>query len=464
MRLWAKYRHRVEVNTLVDSPPIVKGLAYWRNMLFSRILIYVLPISLIALVPGVVMSFRGGIPGLAVYDILTVISFGVVALIPALSLLLRKILFIFFSYGLSIVLFIYLGSFGPGLIYLLAVTVFITLIFEKPAGYWSIAINALICLFFAVAINFQLIDSPMASIYSLGSWIAVSSNVIFLSAVIVGSLQLLFNGLEATIVNENHLKTQLNKEKNAQEKMLDTLQTKNQELEQFAYISSHDLQEPLQAISSFTDLLKSQYQAKLDKRAGTYLEYLAQSTARMRALISGLLDYARIGREQQLEEVNCQGVVNEVLMTLDASIEQSGARVTVHPLPQVPGYPPELKQLFQNLLSNALKFRQEDVPLEIVIKAEDAGEEWVFSVQDNGIGIEERFQQKIFVIFQQLHPRSKYEGTGLGLAHSKKMVELHGGRIWVKSAPLTGSIFYFTIPKIPANDESQARLYSSGRR
>ncbi len=447
MKLWTQYKQRVEANILIEAETDIKELSYWRDKLFSRILLYLFPVSFIALVPGVIMSIRGGIPLLALYDILTVVSFALIAFNARLSLPMRKMLFVVCLYLLSVILLIYLGSFGPGLLYLLAITVFITLIFHSTFAYWSIAVNAAICLLFAFIINFKLFESPLTTIYTVGSWIAVSSNLILLSTVVVASLHLLFSGLQATVVKENQLKKQLKEESKVQEKMLEVLQTKNQELEQFAYIASHDLQEPLQTISSFVVLLDKQYKDKLDDKATTYLNYLSQSTLRMRLLITGLLEYARIGREKHWEVVHCQEIVKEVLLNLDQAIQESKAHIVVDPLPILEGYALELKQLFQNLISNAIKFRKEGEVPQIRVSVKEEAHDWVFSVKDNGIGIEEKFWEKIFIIFQRLHPKSKYGGTGIGLAHCRKIVELHGGKIWVESKPTMGSIFYFRIPK-----------------
>jgi signal transduction histidine kinase len=449
------------MNTLAHSDADIRGLSYWRNKLFSRILLYSLPVSFIALVPGVIMSIKGGIPLLAVYDILAIVSLAIIALYPRLSLSMRKTLFVIILYLMAIILLIYLGSFGPGLLYLLAITIFITLIFRRSIAYGSIAVNAGICLLFAIVIYFKLLDSPLANIYTLGSWIAVSSNLIFLNTVIVASLHLLFSGLQATIVKENELTKQLNAESKALERMLNVLQTKNQELEQFAYIASHDLQEPLQTISSFADLLEKLYKEKLDERAVIYLGYLSQSTARMRSLITGLLEYARIGREKQLEQVDCNKIVQDVIHDLDATITESKVTISIHSLPSLEAYPVELKQLFQNLISNAIKFRKKEVPLKIIIEAKEEDNYWTFSVTDNGIGIDEKFHEKIFIIFQRLHTRSKYEGTGIGLAYCKKIVELHGGKIWVESNPTVGSIFYFSIPKTDNDHGSKIKVHSA---
>lgn len=447
MKWWTKFNQLVESNTLANTAHEIRGLSYWRDKLFTNIIVYLLPVSLIALVPGVIMSIKDGIPLLAVYDTLVVVFLGIIAFNRRLSLPLRKALLVICLYLLAIILLVYLGSFGPGLLYLLALTIFVTLIFPISIALWSIAMNVAICVVFAFVIHFELLDTPLTRIYTLGSWIAVSSNLVFLSAVIVASLNLLFNGLQATIEKESQLQKQLKKEGQTLEKMLEMMETKNQELEQFAYIASHDLQEPLRTISSIVDLLEKQQRDKLDATAISYLNFLSQASSRMRALITGLLEYSRIGKERQLELVDFQAILQELLTDLDATIRESKADIFIDNLPSLPAYPIELRQLFQNLVSNAVKFRRAGIAPKIKITAKEENGHWVFSVMDNGIGIEEQFRQKIFVIFQRLHPKSKYEGTGIGLAQCKKIAELHGGKIWVESKPNQGSIFNFTIPK-----------------
>jgi light-regulated signal transduction histidine kinase (bacteriophytochrome) len=263
----------------------------------------------------------------------------------------------------------------------------------------------------------------------------------------VAALHLLFNGLEQTIIQEGQLQKQLHQKHQHLEKTLQAMEEKNQELEQFAYIASHDLQEPLQTISSLADRLEKQHKEELSTQVQLYLRFLSESANRMRALLTGLLDYSRIGKEGQRGPVNCQLLLEEVLLELNSVIEESKARIVAQPLPALKAYPAELRQLLKNLLSNAIKFHKQGVPPLVTIQAKEQDHEWIFAVIDNGIGIAEPFQQKIFVIFQRLHVRSRYVGTGVGLAHAKKIVELHGGRLWVESRPDQGSTFYFTIPK-----------------
>lgn len=223
------------------------------------------------------------------------------------------------------------------------------------------------------------------------------------------------------------------------------LQLKNKELEQFAYVTSHDLQEPLRTISSFVDQFQKTYKQGLDERGQKFLHYITQATDRMRTLIKDLLDYSRIGRKQEVASVDCNEIVSTVLDDLDSAIKEAGAEIKTGELPMVSGYKTELKQLFQNLIINAIKFRKKEVHPEIEIVSHRVNGGYEFMVKDNGIGIPEEHSERIFVIFQRLHTRTEYEGSGIGLSHCKKIVELHGGNIWVNSKPGEGSAFHFTI-------------------
>jgi hypothetical protein len=240
------------------------------------------------------------------------------------------------------------------------------------------------------------------------------------------------------------------------ERYAQELERSNRELQQFAYVASHDLQEPLRMVTSYLQLLEKRYQGQLDADADEFIHFAVDGAAHMRELIRGLLAYSRVGtRGAPLERTACQGVLARVLDNLKLAIEESGATVTHDPLPAVMADPTQLARLFQNLIDNALKFRSDRSP-QIHVGAEylppRQGEEgrgeghWRFSVRDNGIGMEPQYAERIFVIFQRLHTREEYPGTGIGLALCKRIVERHGGRIWVESQPGEGSTFYFTIP------------------
>jgi signal transduction histidine kinase len=221
----------------------------------------------------------------------------------------------------------------------------------------------------------------------------------------------------------------------------------NSELEQFAYVASHDLQEPLRMVASFTQLLARKYQGRLDTDADEYIRYAVDGAQRMQKLILDLLSYAKLSTKgQSPQAIDAASLCETAIDQLRQSIQEKNAVVTVDPLPTVLGYGTQLTQLFQNLIGNALKYCQRDRP-EVHVSATPAGDHWVFSVRDNGIGIEPQYFERIFQMFKRLHPREQYAGTGLGLALCQKIVARHRGRIWVESQPGLGSNFQFTLPR-----------------
>ena len=230
---------------------------------------------------------------------------------------------------------------------------------------------------------------------------------------------------------------------------------RNKELEQFAYITSHDLQEPLRSITSFVDKIKADYTDKIDEKFNVYFNFITQSTNRMSKLIQSVLEYSRLGKNRQLNKVNCNELLCDIMSDISAIINDNKATIEFKDLPVIYALPIEMKQLIQNLIVNALKFKKKNIAPIIKISAEKKEKYWLFAVQDNGIGIDEKHQEKIFKIFQRLHDRSEYEGLGIGLAFCKKIVEFHNGKIWVESEIDKGSTFYFTI------DTAEIKLVSS---
>ena len=231
----------------------------------------------------------------------------------------------------------------------------------------------------------------------------------------------------------------------------DELERSNTELQQFAYIASHDLQEPLRAVSGYLQLIRKRYEGKLDKDADEFIAFAVDGASRMQALIEGLLDYSRVGTHgKEFAPTDSEAALKQAEQNLKAAIEESGAEITHDPLPTVTGDDVQLTELLQNLVANAIKFHRPDEPPRIHVSAEQKDGEWVFSVKDNGIGIAREDTERLFRIFTRLHARDEYEGTGIGLAVCKRIVERHGGRIWVESEPGKGSTFYFTIPATAA--------------
>jgi PAS domain S-box-containing protein len=230
---------------------------------------------------------------------------------------------------------------------------------------------------------------------------------------------------------------------------LEELEYSNLELERFAYVSSHDLQEPLRMISSYLQLLQRRYQGKLDEKADKYIYFAVDGASRMQVLIDDLLEFSRVTtRAKEPKPIDCEFLLNQALSDLELNIKENKATISHDPLPEVMADKIQLAQVFQNLVANAIKFHGEKAP-KIHISAEKKASEWVFSVQDDGIGIDPQYSEKIFEVFKRLHKREEYPGTGIGLAVCKKIVDRHGGHIWVESEPGKGSTFYFTLPINP---------------
>jgi signal transduction histidine kinase len=236
-------------------------------------------------------------------------------------------------------------------------------------------------------------------------------------------------------------------------KTVEALQRSNDELEQFAYIASHDLKAPLRTVRSFLTLLASRNESVLDEKSKEYIKLAVGGAQRMRDLIESLLLYSRAGtRAQPLAPIPLKAVVDDALEGIGPAIFETDARIHVGSMPQVQADPIQISQVFQNLFLNAITFQQEGVRPEIAVTAERRGEWWEVVVADNGIGIEPKFYERVFTIFKRLHNASTYPGTGIGLAIVKKIVERHGGRIWIEANEGGGSRFHLTLPAVPSDD------------
>ena len=251
------------------------------------------------------------------------------------------------------------------------------------------------------------------------------------------------------LTTNEQLKWEIEERKRAEEALkekTEELARSNQDLEQFASVASHDLQEPLRMVTSYVQLLARRYQSRLDSDAEEFINFAVDGATRMHTLINDLLAYSRVGTGgKPFEPTNCETILQQSLDNLQVTMEESGAVVTYDSLPTVMADDLQLGQLFQNLIGNAIKFHGEEPP-RVHVSARPEGDRWIFSVRDNGIGIAPEFTERIFIIFQRFHSREEYPGTGIGLAVCKKIVECHGGRIWVESELGKGATFYFTLP------------------
>jgi light-regulated signal transduction histidine kinase (bacteriophytochrome) len=240
--------------------------------------------------------------------------------------------------------------------------------------------------------------------------------------------------------------------KKAEEALLKTsedLARSNAELTQFAYTASHDLQEPLRTITCFVQLLEKRYQGKLDQDADEFIGFIVSGTKRMEQLINDLLAYSRVNtRREPLSLMKIEDALQSAMLNLNYVLEDSKGSVVYDEMPSVVADEAQMTQLFQNLIGNALKFHGEEAP-RVEISAALKGNDWIFSVRDNGIGIDPQFKDRIFELFQRLHTHEEYSGTGIGLTIAKKIVQQHGGQIWMESEPGKGTTFRFTIPAMP---------------
>jgi len=255
--------------------------------------------------------------------------------------------------------------------------------------------------------------------------------------------------IELKTVNEQ-LQQELTERKKVEEKMrilMEDLIRSNTELEEFAYVASHDLQEPLRMVASFTQLLQNRYQDKLDDEANEFINFAINGATRMQGLINDLLAFSRIGTKGiSFSPTDMNIILENVLENIRQSIIITDAEITYDPLPVIIADGSQMTQILQNLVTNAIKFRREEPPA-IHVSGEAKADKWIFSVRDNGIGIDSQYFDRIFIIFQRLHKKDEYGGTGIGLAICKKIIEHHRGKIWLESELGKGSTFFFTIPK-----------------
>ena len=446
MIIWNKYKAAIHRNctNLIETDQVVM---FWRNNLFANTIIYLLPLCLIALVPSVILILSTKYYIIAVVDFLAIAAICFVAFMPRLRLNVRKIIFIATVYIFSFMLLFYLGIVGSGMVYLLTACIFTILIFPL-SGYWPAWINFSFCFIYGCLIYFNLLSSTNGITFSLAEWVAISTNLIFVSFLFTILIPGLFKSLQTTITKELNLQNELMFEKSALTSALKQLSQKNDELEQFSYIASHDLQEPLRMISGFLKQIENKYNDKLDEKGKQYIHFAVDGAQRMHRIILDLLEYSRAGKiEAAKEKVDVNNFFVEINTLFQRQIKETGATISCTNLPVLFTHRTLLEQVFQNLISNSLKYSGTVNKLKISISSKDIGSHWLFAVEDNGIGIDPEYFKKIFVIFQRLHNKNEYTGTGLGLAICQKVIEYLGGEIWVESNLGKGSIFYFTVLK-----------------
>jgi signal transduction histidine kinase len=447
MYIWDKYKRTLNRNFQIKGKNI-NSLGYWKNKLFCQMVIYILPFSLIALIPGIYFNWINGLEYLMAVDIISVSIIISIGFVPKLNIKIRQGLFIFCIYFIATAFLYLIGVTGPGLVYLLGASFFFIIIFPNKYAYFPSIINLLICGLIAVLIPFDILPWNESEYHNQVHWIASCSNLIFLSFLSSALIPLVFKGLEKTLKQEQALRIELNYQNQILETTLDELKNKNSDLEVFAFSASHDLQEPLRMITGFLNQLQKKYSDQLDSKAHQYIFFAVDGAKRMRQIIMDLLEYSRVGRfNGEMEWIDCAELINEMESLNKELISEKSVTISTNNLPKIYGHRTPLHQVFQNLINNAIKYGKNSIPPKIHIEGVDSEHEWSFSIKDNGIGINTEYFEKIFVIFQRLHGKNEYEGSGMGLSIVKKIIENLGGRIWVESEPEKGSTFIFTIPK-----------------
>ncbi len=435
MNLVSAYRKRIQRHCIETRAGRTDHVEYWQDRLFASAVEYTIPLSAIAVVPGVIYSFYVGQTVLALLDIFVLLWLFMIGIAPVLSVKTRKLGFVFCLYFVSAYLLLYIGITGPGILFVFAAAVFALLILPvKYAWWWSIT-NLGMCVLFAGVIHFDISPIPEVNSIPVAQWLAISANLIFLSFTFSLLLPRLINGLSGSIEKQREMQMEL--------------YVKNNDLEQYASVIAHDLQTPLRTISGFLNLLEKKYGSSLDDKAKEYIHYAVDGSGHLQHIINGLLDFSRAGKYEpgKFEKFSMTEVADEVSLLLRAAIEEKKASISCQPGISLFSNRAGITQIMYNLVSNALKYCRTDVPPHIGITGKEETGQWSICVEDNGIGISEEYFEKIFIIFQRLHTRTEYEGTGIGLAIVKRIVEKLNGRVWVESTPGKGSHFYFTIPK-----------------
>ena len=458
--IWQTYKDTIRSNCSLDYEISAGSVKYWRNTLFSTTMIFVLPLCFIALIPSLfLITFEHK-------EFITILHFSTIGLMlfiafaPRLKINARKLIFSLTVYAFAITLNIFTSpSSGSVLVYFLAACIYSIIIFDNSYAYWWSHLVLLISGMFSVAIYFEFMDfEHNVDMSSVNEWVAVSSNLIFLCYLSSALIPKIFMGLENHINEQNRLKNELERSKAA-------LQVKIEELEEYAFVASHDLQEPLRMVSSFMNKLRTVYGGQMDEKALQYMFYAEDSANRMKQILLDLLEYSKAGRTiESLEKVDMNQILTNFTELRRKNISEKSVTISAPELPTIYSYKMAITQILHSLLDNAIKYSREGVHPEIEISAVEQKNEWTFSVKDNGIGIEKEFHDKIFIIFQRLHNRTEYNGTGIGLSIAKKHVEFLGGKIWLDSKLGEGSTFYFTIPKQYKNlyNEIKAGSHPSG--
>ncbi len=435
MKLINAYKQKIRQNCIDSGAGKTDRVEYWQDTLFSGTMEIMIPLSLIAVIPGVIFSFTSKVPLLAILDLVAFLWLWLVGFARLPSVNTRKFLFVFCLYYVASYMLLYLGINGPGLLFLFAAAIFALLILPVSYAWWWSCINLSACLIFALVLHWDLAPFPVVNEIPVSEWMVVSSNLVFLSFTFSFLLPKLMNGLSGSMEKQRLMQMDL--------------YDKNSNLEQYASIISHDLQTPLRTISGFLSLLEKKYVSALDDKGKEYIHFAVDGATHLQHIINGLLDFSRAGKydTDKFESFSLGEITDQVCQLLKSQLEEKKGVIQCQPGILLFSNRSAVLQVLHNLVGNALKYSRKDEPPRISITAEEGQDYWQIKTADNGIGLEEENYEKIFIIFQRLHSRAAYEGTGIGLAIVKRIIEKLNGQVWVESTPGAGSSFYFTIPK-----------------
>jgi signal transduction histidine kinase len=447
MKLVQKLRLKV-LNNCIDPKKVDNSLEYWSNVLFARSIFALVPLSLLAVVPAIIVCLEEELYNILIFDLSAFISLIIIGFVPGISVKVRKIILISLFFMIAFVFLNELGVFGPGLVFLLASSVVMMIFFPTKRVKLPFILTLIFCILYGVCIHYKVFEIHESMNVPIMAWVAISSNVLFLSALFSNQIPFLFSRLESTIEEQSKLQISLiaaNKELQAS---IDQIEKKNIELEQFAFVASHDLQEPLRTVVSFLGKINKDYKDQFDEKGLQYLNFASDGAIRMKQVILDLLFYSRTGNiTEDAVDVDLDLLIQNYKLLRYSIISEKSVSIKADHLPVILSFKSPLTHVFHSILDNAIKYSQDGIDPIIQIVAEERDMEWYFSIEDNGIGIEAEYFDKIFIIFQRLHNQGDYGGTGIGLSVAKKQIESLGGKIWLESVPGKGSKFFFSLPK-----------------
>lgn len=446
-KIKALYINILKNNCLKNVNDDNNSVEFWQNKLFFEVIKFIIPLSVLALIPGVWYCFKINLISLAIIDILLFFLLLIAGFAGFIPIKIRKQLLIGTSIFTGFTLLWYVGISGPGLIYLFAACIFGYLIIEKKYARYIPFIILLICVLYGFIVEFDWSPRDQINKVSLAEWIAISSNLVFLSFLASKMIPNIFEGLGNTLHYQKKLQHDLEQKTEGLEKVNNELKNKNENLEQFAYVASHDLQEPLRMIHSFMELLDQKYAPKLDDKAKKYIEFAVKGSKRMREIIIELLNFSKADEfTEEKTKIDLNLLLNDILILHQKKIEEKDAFISVQYLPDINYYKTPLHLIFNNLISNALKYGKKNYPLKITIKYKNENSFHCFEVEDNGIGIPDDQKDKIFNMFQRFALETEPNGTGMGLAIVKKIINKLNGEILVSSHEGIGTTFTVKLP------------------